>query len=180
VRVQDERCALLCALGLSGLPQLFEPIAEETLKAPAPEVRRSGIVALAILGGRECVPLFQKLLLDDDAPEVRIQAARALARLDPGAASTLIHAIGGTRSRGTSERAALILSLGFTRDPSTLDPLLDLLREPGHPSQEREAATLALGLVYDSHRAPPVARLGESKSFLRESPEIAGLLTLTE
>jgi HEAT repeat protein len=180
VRIQDERCALLCALGLSGMQQAYEAIANETLRAGAPEVRRAGIVALEILGRPECLPLFQKLLLDDATPEVRVQAARALARLDPGSASTLIHALSSSRSRGTSERAALILCLGFTRDPSTIDPLLSLLREAGHASQEREAATAALGLVYDPHRAPPMARVGEAKSFLRESAEISALLALSE
>jgi len=179
-RSQDERCALLCALGLSGLPQAFEPIAVETLRAGAPDVKRAGILALQILGSAAGLPLFQKLLIDDDAPEVRMQAARALARLDPGSASTLIHALGSSRSRGTGERAALILSLGFTRDPSALEPLLDLLRERGHPSREREAATLALGLIYDARPAPPTARVGEARSFLRESYEIPGLLALAE
>ncbi len=180
VRVQDERCALLCALGLSALPQAVDLVAEETLKAGAPEVRRAGIVALQLLGKPTCLSVFQKLLLDDDAPEVRVQAARALARLDPAAASTLVHALGSSRQRATGERAALIMSLGFTRDPSVLEPLLDLLRERGHPSQEREAATLALGLVYDTRRAAPSARIGEARSFVRESSEIASLLALAE
>jgi hypothetical protein len=74
----------------------------------------------------------------------------------------------------------LIVSLGFTRDPAAIEPLLDLLRERGRPSQEREAATMALGLVYDAHRAAPAARLGEAHSFLRESSEIPALLALAE
>jgi HEAT repeat protein len=143
-------------------------------------VRRAGVVALELLGAPAAVPLLQKLLFDDESPEVRAQAARALARIDPGCAATLIHALGSRRPRGTGERAALILCLGFTRDPSTLEPLLELLREGGHTSQEREAATLALGLVYDARLAPPAARIGERRSFLRESPEISGLLALAE
>ena len=181
VRIQDERCALLCALGLSALPQALEPIAEQTLGGGAPEVRRSGIVALELLGQAGGLPILQKLLLDDDVPEVRIQSARALGRLDPGCSSTLVHALGSSgRSRGTGERAALILALGFTRDPSVIASLLDLLRERGPSSQEREAATLALGVIYDAHRAPPTARIGVAKSFLRESTEIPGLLALAE
>jgi HEAT repeat protein len=180
VRIQDERCALLCALGLSAQAQAIDAVANEALHDAAPEVRRAAVVALELLGRPACLPVLQKILIDDDSPDVRVQAARALARLDPAAASSMIHALGGSRPRGTTERAALILCLGFTRDPSVLEPLLDLLREQGRPSQEREAATLALGLVYDERRAAPAARLGESRSFLRESSELPSLLSLAE
>jgi hypothetical protein len=34
--------------------------------------------------------------------------------------------------------------------------------------------------VYDARTAPPTARIGEGANFLRESPEIAALLSLAE
>ena len=86
----------------------------------------------------------------------------------------------GGRSRAATERAALILAVGFTRDPVALEPLLQLLREPGHSSREREAATHALGLIYDAQRAPPTTRLAANRSFVNESSELAELLTLAE
>ncbi len=178
-RSQDEQCALLCALGISGAPEAFGSIAG-FLEASAPEVRRAAISALSLLGLPAAVASLERLLLDDSAPEVRMHAARALGRLDPSCAALMIHELGGGRSRAAAERASLILAIGFTRDPVALEPLLELLREPGHTSREREAATQALGLIYDERQLPPGLPLVASRSFLNESSELAELTTLAE
>lgn len=178
-RSQDEQCALLCALGISGAFEAYQSVAE-FLAAGAPEVRRAAISALSLLGQPGAVASFERLLLDDPAPEVRMHAARALGRLDPSCAALLVHELGGGRSRAAAERAALILAIGFTRDPVALEPLLELLREPDPTSREREAAAQALGLIYDEQRLAPTARLASARSLLQESTELAELLTLVE
>lgn len=178
-RSQDEQCALLCSLGLAGVATVQEEVAS-WLAHDAPEVRRAALNGLALLGQPGSVALFEQRLLDDPAPEVRLHAARALGRLDPTCASLLIRELGGGVSRATQERAALLLALGSTGDPLAVEPLLDLLREPATNSSEREAATLALGLLYDPRRLPLASRLASGRSFLHESTELAPLLALAE
>ncbi len=180
VRAQDELCALLAALGIANEPSAVAAITPFAADGSSPDVRRSAIDALALLGQSSSVAVLERLLLDDPSPEVRMSAARALARLDPTCVGTLIHELGGGRTRSGIERAALILGLGFTRDPTAIESLLDLLRENGHTSREREAATLALGLIYDTRSSPPTALLGEARSFSRESAEFPALLALAE
>lgn len=178
-RSQDEQCALLCALGIAGHAAAFAGIAE-FVDHGAPEVRRAAIAALSLLRQPGGVALIEQRLLDDPTPEVRIHAARALARLDPTCASLLIRELGGGKTRSSQERAALILALGHTGDPVAIEPLLELLREPGQGAREREAATQALGLVYDQRRPPLAHRLAAERSFLHESTELASLLSLAE
>jgi HEAT repeat protein len=176
----EERCALAVALGLTGQPRALEPLAELALRGPSPEVRRYAVVGLYLLAHAGGVSVLEHVLNDDDNLEVRMQAMQALARLDPTGSSALIHALNGPGAPATMERAMLIESLGLTRDPGAIEPLLALLRNGKAVAAEREAATLALGLVYESRTAPPTARIGEGGNFQHESPEIAGLLSLAE
>ncbi|MBM4015773.1 MAG: hypothetical protein FJ293_12525 [Planctomycetes bacterium] len=178
-RSQDEQCALLCALGISGKAAAYPAVAER-INAAAPEVRRAALAALSLLRQPDAVALIEQRLIDDPSPDVRIHAARALARLDPTCASLLVRELGSSKTRSASERSALLIALGHTGDPLALEPLLDLLREPGRGSREREAATHALGLLYDARRPPLTTRLGAERSFLHESTELASLLTLAE
>jgi HEAT repeat protein len=179
-RFVDERCALAIALGLTGQPRALEPLADQALRGAAPDARRYAVIGLYLLAQPGAVSVLEHVLNDDDNPDVRLQAMQALARLDPTGSSALIHALNGPRTPTTSERAMLIESLGLTRDPSAIEPLLALLRNGKAVAMEREAATLALGLVYEARTAPPTARVGEGGNFLRESPELAGLLSLAE
>jgi len=179
-RYVEEKCALAVALGLTGQPRALEPLADQALRGASPDARRYAVVGLYLLAHAGGVSVLEHVLNDDDNPDVRLQAMQALARLDPTGTSALIHVLNGPRAPTTPERAMLIESLGLTRDPGALAPLLDLLRNGKAVASEREAATLALGLVYEARTAPPTARIGEGGNFLRESPEIAGLLSLAE
>lgn len=176
----EERCALAVALGLTGQPRALEPLAELALRGPSPDVRRYAVVGLYLLAHAGGVSVLEHVLNDDDNLEVRMQAMQALARLDPTGSSALIHALNGPTASATMERAMLIESLGLTRDPGAIEPLLALLRSGKAVAAEREAATLALGLVYEARTAPPTARIGEGGNFQHESPEIPGLLSLAE
>jgi HEAT repeat protein len=178
-RSQDEQCALLCALGISGKAAAYEAVASRVADN-APEVRRAAMAALSLLRQPGAVALIEQRLIDDPSPDVRIHAARALARLDPTCASLLVRELGSSKTRSANERAALLLALGHTGDPVALEPLLDLLREPTRGTREREAATHALGLIYDLRRPPLITRLGAERSFLHESTEMPTLLALME
>jgi len=179
-RLLDEKCGLAVALGLTGQQRALEPLADLALRGPSPDVRAWAVTGLYLLALPGCVSVLTRVMNDDDNPDVRMQSARALARLDPVGASALIHVLHGARSPTTTERATFIEALGLTRDPTALEPLLALLKDGKAVSAERVAATLALGLVYDARTAPPTARIGEGANFLRESPEIAALLSLAE
>jgi HEAT repeat protein len=181
-RIVDEKCALAVALGLTGQTRALEPLAELALRGASPDTRRYAVLGLYLLARPGCVSVLEHVLSEDDNPDVRLQATQALARLDPTGASALIHVLNGPRTPATSERAMLIESLGLTRDPGVLEPLLALLNNKGGKAValEREAATLALGLVYETRTAPPTARIGEGENFLHESPEVAALLSLAE
>lgn len=178
-RSQDEQAALLCALGLSRCAATFDSVAN-FIDHGAPEIRRAAVAGLSLLRAPRAVALLEQRLLDDPAPEVRLHAARALARLDPTCASLLVRELGSGRNRSSPERSALILALGYTGDPLALEPLLDLLREPGHTSRDRESATFALGLIYDIRRPPVASRLSAGRSFLHESTELAALIGLLD
>ena len=179
-RLLDEKCGLAIALGLTGQLRALEPLADLALRGSSPDLRAYAVTGLYLLARPGCISVLTRVMNDDDNPDVRMQSARALARLDPVGASALIHVLHGARGPTTGERAAYIESLGLTRDPTALEPLLALLKEGKAASAERVAATLALGLVYEPRSAPPTARIGEGSNFLRESTEISALLSLAE
>ncbi|HET6162726.1 MAG TPA: HEAT repeat domain-containing protein [Planctomycetota bacterium] len=179
-RLLDEKCGLAIALGLTGQLRALEPLADLALRGSSPDLRAYAVTGLYLLARPGCVAVLTRVMNDDDNPDVRMQSARTLARLDPVGASALIHVLHGARGPTTGERAAYIESLGLTRDPTALEPLLALLKDGKAASAERVAATLALGLVYEPRTAPPTARIGEGANFLRESTEVPALLSLAE
>jgi HEAT repeat protein len=181
----DTEVRTAAALALGSLVDPNDAVALRSMlkaqeRGSSPDVRAYAVTGLYLLARPGCVAVLTRVMNDDDNPDVRMQSARALARLDPVGASALIHVLHGARGPTTGERAAYIESLGLTRDPTALEPLLALLKDGKAASAERVAATLALGLVYEPRTAPPTARIGEGANFLRESTEVAALLSLAE
>jgi HEAT repeat protein len=109
---------------------------------------------------------------------VRAEASLGLGRVDPLGFTSLVRCLSDPQRGTIEERVALLLALGYTHDPQAIPVLLDLLGAAQVTSAEREAAVHALGLVYADEPSSPTSRLGYGANFVRESPDVVGILYL--
>ncbi|HEU4409838.1 MAG TPA: HEAT repeat domain-containing protein [Polyangiaceae bacterium] len=85
--------AALRALGGRGGPRAREAL-RDALDAPAPALRSEAARALIGRADATCAPALTERVRRDEAPVVRLAALRALARLPPALAASIVHALG--------------------------------------------------------------------------------------
>ncbi len=128
------------------------------LREEGPEdarVRKYLIIALERLGSPQAGPMLIEALKDVD-PEVRLQAARALAALT-GVPDTVIPLADLLDDEDTAVRKVAIYALGQTRDPEAIPYLEPLLDDPTEDIRWNTA--LALAVLGDPAGRPVIARM---------------------
>lgn len=177
-RAVDEQRAIAAALGISAHPVALEALDDTALRAATPTLRQTALQALKVHGHPDAIRTLEHSVKTEKDPSVLKQAALSLGQIDPVATNHLVRCLSDPE-RGTAiVRVPLLLALGHTGDPQALPILLDVLQTRGVSIREREAATWALGMVFDPDRRKVTSPIGFSTNFFRESSAISDLLAL--
>ena len=108
------------SIGRHGLTESAAALTERITRDPAHYVRIEAIKALAMIDGKDTVPLLKPLLKDPD-PDIARAAIRALGRMGhPGAQASLLEAL---RSTDPELRIAALHALGESQGPEVPDTL---------------------------------------------------------
>ena len=164
------------------LVRLLPPVSEPV----SPEKKLIGSTALNALMRLKNSALVEPISaeLRSQSPDLRWQAANALARIGEGLKPAVPALLAAAADPDALVRAHVARALGVAKDERAVDPLIKLLsdQEPGVVAQ----ATSALGRLRDSRGVEPLVTLGQKqlesyKSFNRAAggvPTAKSLLLL--
>ena len=139
------------ALGLIGKPAIHR--LKDVLKNGTVTARCGAAAALGRTKDPEAIePLINALA--DPEPEVRVDAASALAEIGRPAASSLIQFLKYT---GGERRVEVVRALGQLHDADAIEPLVQILENAGDP--ERQEVADALDAILAAEVGPMVARI---------------------
>lgn len=138
VKARRERVASLIAEGRSATSKAIQ-----LLESPAAEDRAAGIFVLASVRAVETAPTISRVITNDKADGVRLQAAEALGSLgSPEGIAALVRAANSDANRNVRVRA--ITSLGRIDSSEVISPIRHVLESP-RSDPEFEAAAVAAG-----------------------------------
>jgi len=169
-RLKNNQHRSACALGMAlcgyrdARDLIREPLADRN-----PDYLAYGMLAFAMLGDREALPLVRKELTRSRQPAVLRHAALSLALLEGRAASrTLVGLLEGRRpdgkrligqAHGYFLRGAVVEALGHVGTAGAADPLLAILRDGKRQGTERALAVAALGRIADGEYPSALSKL---------------------
>jgi cyclophilin family peptidyl-prolyl cis-trans isomerase/HEAT repeat protein len=141
------------------LARLLPPVSEP-LSADTEMIGRAAITALLRLKNPALVePIAAQLR--SRSPELRWQAANALARIGEGLAPAVPALIAATSDQDPLVRAHAARALGVAKDARAVDALVKMLRDPD-PAPVAQAVA-ALGRIGDSHSVDALIAIGQEQ-----------------
>lgn len=119
--------------------------------SPLPDVRSAALQSLAIISPAATRQLMNTItaLLDDPAPEVRIEAISALGNITGSVVSQKVMDI-ATRDRNPSVRQAALYAFGRwspVKQRGRVEPILLGALDASEPTPIRQAAAVSLGII---------------------------------
>jgi HEAT repeat protein len=152
----DVRAAAALGLGLlkhqPALPHLGREVENPRTGG---EARGFACVAIGLIGGREAVPYLRSIIEEVEVPYLKWAASTGMALM--GDRSVIPTILQRTGDRNQVTRRAMVHSLQYFRDPSTVRPLIELSRRERN-EQVRLLIVMTLGAIGDASKGIPVLR----------------------
>lgn len=155
------------ALGLTGNRSAVNPLITHLEDADS-ELKREIILALKMIGDKQAVPALNKILLNDENPFIRYDAARALGNIaSTDSIFTLIKAL--KTDKNWMVKGACATALGKTGNKKAVNELKSILNiDAGYEaSWARDRAACALAGIGEGGIEALVSSLGASRQSAR-------------
>ena len=153
----------LGAFGVKAIAELLSRLLPPVSEPVSPDKKLIGSMALTALLRLKLPDSVQPIAaqLRSPSPELRWQAANALARIGGGLTPVVPALLAAAPDQDPAVRGYAARALGVARDPSAVDVLIKLLRDP----EQRVViqAVGALGRIGDHRAVDPLVSLGQAQ-----------------
>jgi HEAT repeat protein len=152
----SDRAACAIGIALAG-HRAAAPALRQEAERGHPAFLGHALLALALLGDREALPLVRRTLDRNNDPAIRSEACVALALLQGASAvPELLQLLDDTKS--DLGRASIAGAIGLVGTEAAVEPLLDIYRDKKRQPEERALAIAALGRIADGDPYPVLDR----------------------
>lgn len=163
-RNQENRGAVLLALGLSRAVEAYPLLKESLLESSSGITRSLAGFGLSLLGDEPSHELLKTAIPKDKCLPTRAMLAQALAFFgNPGDSALLITTV--TEMNAPAAQADAVKALAFHGSMDSVQELTRIFRDEKHSAFMRAAAADALGLVLSPFENYPLAKLYQQSNF---------------